>query len=515
MAAAAVSRYGWGTMRDDVRLYRAREMKRADELAGEAGIAVSRLMEAAGEAVASAARRHFPAARRILLLCGKGNNGGDGYVAARRLLESGLAVTVLELPGERVGEPAMVRRRLLEVQPPETLDEPALLHALGNCDLVIDALFGSGLSRPLEGEVARAVELVNASDRPVLAVDVPSGLSSDSPVPPGAHLAASRTVQLAGAKLSSAFEPARSAYGELEVADIGIPREILEQVSRVKLLGGRVAAALPQRAAEAHKYQVGTVLVLAGSPYYLGAAELACRGAYRAGAGLVTLAAQARLPVSWPEIIFWETHWDHDPVERLEAIGERRAQAIVAGPGLDERALGHLPRLLARRRVPWVLDAGALAPLAELREAVREHGGCVLTPHAGEAAKLLGVDAAEVVGDPVAAAERLASEWNAVCVLKGRGTVIAGDGSLAVSIEGHEGMATGGTGDVLAGVVGAFLAAPGGAGATSRTEAAVVLHGVAGRLAGEQLGAGMVASDLVAKLPLAWRLLAGEVTGGA
>ena len=504
-------------MNRSTRLYRATEMQRADRLAAEAGVPTAQLMEEAGRAVADSVRRNFPETGPILLLCGRGNNGGDGYVAARHLLEGGCEVEVLELPGERHGDAAAARQALVEIGRVRTLAPDSLLFSVDRCGLIVDALFGSGLSRPLEGDVARAVEIVNDAGKPVLAVDLPSGLSSDSAMPPGAHVVATLTVQLAGAKLSSAFEPARTAYGEQEVANIGIPAAILARVSDVRLLGSDAGRGVPGRSRGAHKYQVGTVLVLAGSPDYLGAAELACRGAYRAGAGLVTLAAEARLPSSWPEIIFSALSWDEAPRRRLAEIGERRAQAVVAGPGLDARALEHLPGLLAERSVPWVLDAGALRSSEGLRQAVREHGSCVLTPHAGEAARLLDSGAQEVGRDPVAAACEIASGWNATCVLKGVGTVIATPGSrpgpasrpraIAVSVEGHEGMATGGTGDVLAGVIGAFLAAPGPEDRSPRVEAAVAVHGLAGRLAGEQLGIGMLAGDLVAKLPLALRLL--------
>jgi hydroxyethylthiazole kinase-like uncharacterized protein yjeF len=490
-----------------MKLYRAADMRAADAAAAEAGVPTQLLMEAAGRAVAESALRNFPASRRPLVLCGKGNNGGDGYVTARYLHLAGLEVTLLELTGDRPpGDAASARAACLAHLPSQPLDAEKLEPALADCDLVIDALFGSGLTRPLTGELERVVALVNAGRLPVLAIDVPSGVDSDRPAPTGPCIRATRTVQLAGPKLASVFDPARSAFGEQEVAAIGIPEAILEVTSSVRLLTADAGRGIPERARDAHKYQVGTVLVLAGSPRYLGAAELACRGAYRAGAGLVTLAAAARLPSSWPEIVFSELDWGSDPLASLAAIEERRSGAVVAGPGLDERALDHLPALLENRPVPWVLDAGALTPSPELRSAVRAHGRCVLTPHAGEAARLLGCAASEVTSDPLGAAATLAREWGATCVLKGGSTVVAArDGSLSVSTQGHPGMATGGTGDVLAGVTGAFLAA--GGEQSMRVEAAVAVHGLAGALAGSESGIGMVASDLLERLPLALRQL--------
>lgn len=494
-----------------MKLYKAAEMRRADRAAADAGVPTQLLMEAAGRAVADSALLHFPSCRRPLVLCGKGNNGGDGYVAARYLHIAGRQVAVLELAGEpKAGDAAVARSACRAHVATRPLDKDSLRRILGQSDLVIDALFGSGLQRPLEGQVAEIVGLVNDSSLPVLAVDVPSGVSADHPVPPGVHICATRTVQLAGAKLSSAFDPARAAYGQQEVADIGIPRQILERSSTTRLLGEEDAVrGIPPRARDAHKYQVGTVLVLAGSPRYLGAAELACRGAYRAGAGLVTLAAEARAPSSWPEIVFAQLDWDADPLAALDDIDEKRAGAVVAGPGLDERALDHLPSLLARRPVPWVLDAGALADSEELRAAVRSHGRCVLTPHAGEAARLLATGGSSVNSDPLTAAIRIASAWNAVCVLKGGSTVIAGPaGSIAVTAGGHEGMATGGTGDVLAGTLGAFLATEGEL--LTRVEAAVFVHALAGGRAGRRLGVGMVASDLVEAMPAVLADLANQ-----
>ncbi|MEX2540390.1 MAG: NAD(P)H-hydrate dehydratase [Trueperaceae bacterium] len=492
-----------------MKLYRAAEMREADQAAAKAGVPGLLLMETAGRSVADSVLRNFPDCRRILVLCGKGNNGGDGFVAARHLHMMGRETTVLELAGAPpTGDAATTRTACLAHLAAGPLDRGSLELALESSDLVVDAMFGSGLTRALQGELADIVDSLNESGLPVLSIDVPSGVSSDRPLPPGPHVRATVTVQLAGAKLSSALQPARSAYGEQELVPIGIPFDILRRASRVRLLDAQPGAGIPERGPDPHKYTVGTVLVLAGSPRYLGAAELACRGAYRAGAGLVTLAAEARLAAGWPEVVFSALDWAEQPLTALAQIDGRRCQAVVAGPGLDERAVDHLPELLASRTVPWVLDAGALRPSPALRQAVRAHGRCVLTPHHGEAAKLLeGGD--EVRADPLGAATRIASEWNAVCVLKGASTVVAGaDGDSGILPESHPGMATGGTGDVLTGVLGAFLAA--GGELTARVEAAVAVHGLAGRLAGQALGIGMIAGDVVDHLPRALRELSGE-----
>jgi NAD(P)H-hydrate epimerase len=482
-----------------MRLYSAAQMRSADAAAAEAGMPTQLLMEAAGRAVAEATRERYPTARRLLVLCGKGNNGGDGYVAARFLLASGVSVDVLEMTSEPSGDDAAGARRafLAHGGLPAALDGDGLDAALERCDVVLDALLGSGLDRPLHGALQRFVERVAASGRPVVAVDVPTGVSADAATPPGAHLPAELTVQLAGPKRASAFYPARSAFGRSVVADIGIPRSVLESASAVVLLEAADAARwLPARAPDAHKYSAGTVLVVAGSEHYLGAAELACRAAYRGGAGLVTLAAAARAPAAWPEVVFEPLRWsDDDPLTVLEGIDPKRAQVAVVGPGLDPVARPWLPRLLESLKGPLVLDAGGLEPGSELRDAVRAHGRAVLTPHIGEAARLLATPPGEVLADPLAAAATLAERYTAVIVLKGSSTVVAApDGRQAVSTRGHPGMAVGGTGDVLAGLLGALLT---DGDPFERTCAGVYLHGRAGERAAAERGVGLVANDVV------------------
>lgn len=487
-----------------MRLFTAEQMRSADRAAIDAGVASVLLMEAAGRGVADMLRERWPDAGRILVLCGPGNNGGDGYVAARYLRLAGLEVAVLEMSSEPSSEDADRARRAwigMGGSTPAPLASDALAGWMPHADVVVDALLGSGLSRPLEGSLVDVVRILAGADATVLSVDVPTGVSADSAVPPGEHVHAAATAQLAGPKMSSALEPARGAYGAWRVVDIGIPRRVLDAASDVRLLDGvHAPAPAPARPADAHKYSVGTVLVVAGSERYLGAAELACRGAYRGGAGLVTLAAEARLPSGWPEIVFAPLAWDDDPLAAIERIDPKRVGCLVVGPGLDPRAVPFLPELLRRREAPFVLDAGALAADASLRSAVASHGACLLTPHVGEAAALLHAGTREVLSDPLAAAREIASGWRAVVALKGATTVIARpSGRASVSTTGHPGMATGGTGDVLAGVAGAALSA-----AAARTpdavadaaERAVWRHGRAGELAAVRYGAGLTASDV-------------------
>ncbi len=492
-----------------MKLFTAEAMRAADKAAARAGVALQVLMETAGRAVAATALDHWPDKERLLVLCGQGNNGGDGYVAARLLHLAGKNVTVLEQAASQdamtSAESRTARAAWLAYERPTRRLSPATAEAaLKEVEIVVDALLGSGLSRALEGKWASVVEAVNRSGLPVLSVDVPSGIDADRPALVGPHIRATRTVQLAGPKVASAFPPARAAFGAWAVADIGIPAKVLDKQSDVELLADdTVKPWLPTRAPDAHKYSAGTVLVVAGSKRYLGAAELAARGAYRAGAGLVTLAAEARLPNSWPEIIFEGLDWGSKPLETLASLSEKRAQVRVIGPGLDERATELLPDLITQSEVPTVLDAGALTGGEAWRAAVKKHGRCVLTPHAGEAAKLLGTSSAEVGEEPLETARTLAKRFGAVAVLKGATTVIAEPGGRVwVSTSGHPGMATGGAGDVLAGMIGAWLANADDL--TKRTAAAVYVHGLAGERAARRYGDGLVAGDLADAFAKVW-----------
>lgn len=487
-----------------MKLYTAAQMREADRAAMEAGVASVLLMEAAGRGVADLLSAHWPDAERVLVLCGPGNNGGDGWVAARYLNGAGLDVQVLEMSSEPSSEDAARARSAWVAhadQSPEPLDLSVLAGHLPHVDVVVDAMLGSGLSRPLEGTLVEVANLLHQAEVDILAVDVPTGVAADAAIPPGAHVRATVTAQLAGAKRSCALEPARSAYGAWHVVDIGIPEDILDRMSTLELLDAERPPFLPPpRPADAHKYSVGTVLVVAGSDPYLGAAELACRGAYRGGAGLVTLAAEQRLAGGWPEVVFVPLDWDDEPVRALSSVDRKRAGCVVVGPGLDPRATSHLPDLIGRFDSPFVLDAGALQPSAKLREAVAAHGACLLTPHVGEAAQLLGISTGDVLADPVRNATEIAGTWRAVVALKGATTVIARpDGRAAICTTGHPGLATGGTGDVLAGLAGALVAAAQPAtpdDVADAAELAVWRHGLAGEAAADRYGVGLTASDV-------------------
>jgi ADP-dependent NAD(P)H-hydrate dehydratase / NAD(P)H-hydrate epimerase len=501
-----------------LRFFRAAGMRAADAAAAGAGIDSYELMRAAGRAVARALLERWPEARRVSVLCGPGNNGGDGYVAADALAAAGAHVTVFELRSDPGGDDARrARADLLAAGHARVRMAPEGAAPPGDADVVIDALFGSGLSRALEGRAAEWVRALEDSGHAVLAVDVPSGVRADLAGIVGPVVRARATVQLAGAVAASALAPARATFGDALVVDIGIPAHILDAhaagvLVSADLVPDHIADLFEPPADDLHKYRAGTVLVVGGSARYAGAAELAARGAYRAGAGLVTILGEARAPSGWPEVIWEPLAHAGDAAERIGALGARRSGAVVLGPGWDAPA----PALLAALEAAEgsvVLDAGALQH--ELAGLARERGDVVLTPHHGEAQRLLRAAGSDVDADvdPLAAAVELARAWGAIVVLKGAGTVIAdAHGRVALCRTGSPAMATGGTGDVLAGVIGALVAPAEDAGDSAarrftRVVAGTLLHGVAGEIAAER-GVGMVASDLAEALPEARRRLA-------
>ncbi len=515
-------------------LLRARDVAALDAAAERAGLPPDVLMTRAGRAVAGFAVRCWPAARRVVVLAGPGNNGGDGYVAAAELARRGRSVTLVELVDAPKTAPAAAARAALDDLPAAARARvdlrlgppPAAL--LADADLVIDALLGAGLGRPVAGPLLAWLEVVRRARRPVLAVDVPTGVSADRAVALGPTLDATWTLQLSGVKPASWLAPARDHYGRWALDDLGLPDDLVARHACGLVWDDAAAgAALPRRASDVHKYRAGAVLVVAGSERYPGAAELAARGALRAGAGYVTCATRGRAPGP-AEIVAID--WSPTPAGALALADHeaaRRARALVVGPGLDVD-VATLAALLGAVQVPVVLDGGALQP--DLEAAVRAHGDVVLTPHAGEAARWLDRSAGDVAADPLGAAADLAARSGAIVVLKGPGTVVATpNGRLGLVPAGPPALATAGAGDVLAGAIGAVLAAAAagaaadGADASApgdprprldRVAAAVALHAAAARLAlapharaGRPPSAGISAGDVAEALPAARAVL--------
>jgi ADP-dependent NAD(P)H-hydrate dehydratase / NAD(P)H-hydrate epimerase len=498
----------------------AAEMREADRRTiEEVGLPGAVLMENAGAAVAAVVDRRFPGARRPLILCGKGNNGGDGFVIARRLLPRD-PITILLGQRSEVRGDARVHLGVLErsggvVQ--EVIDASAwgtVLSQATASEVVVDALLGTGLRQQPSGLAAQAIADLGtwASGRgtPVVAVDIPSGLPSDSGEVPWPTVDATVTVTFAAPKYGHVLPPACDRVGELVVVDIGIPAAVLRPQLWL-LEAADLRTVYPPRPAAAHKGTFGHVLVVAGSVGKSGAAVLAASAALRAGAGLVTVAiaepalplvAQARaelmtepLPVSASGAL------DREAVTRALALAKER-DAVVLGPGLGQQASTQefVREFVRRCPAPLVVDADGLNALAGTKgqvERLRREAHTVLTPHPGEMARLSGSGTAEVQRRRLEAARALALETGSVVVLKGQRTIVAAaDGRAAVNPTGNPGLATGGTGDVLAGIVGALLAR--GTEPWPAACAAVFLQGAAGDRARDRHGEeSMLAGDVV------------------
>ena len=481
-------------------LYTAQAMREADQRAVALGYPSLLLMEAAGKQVARRLLERFEG-RSVAVLCGKGNNGGDGLVAARWLAHGGLEVAVYAAEGQR-GDAAVAKEALrahgLEIAPLSAWEPKA--HSV-----VLDALFGTGLHAPLQGFYAALVEKVNQSGLPVVAIDLPSGL----PYQP--HIRADLTVALAGLKNEHLFYPYRAACGRIVLESIGMPAQALHDPQLPEVLcTAHMRPLLPSRAGNAHKGSVGRVLVMGGYRSYTGAPSLAALGAYRTGAGLVTVAYPADCPVDPPleAVRLPLLEWNSPDLQTA------RAEAVAVGMGAGERGLEAALAALALHK-PTVLDADALHP--QVLQAYAKAGlPTVLTPHPGEASRLLGMPPEQIARGPLEAAQALTRRYpGPVVVLKGGPTVLAwwpqnassSPPLLAVNSTGNPQMATGGMGDVLSGVIAALLAA--GLSAWDAARLGVYLHGLAGDLARKP---GLLAHEVAEALPAALeRLKAGQV----
>jgi len=471
------------------------------------------LMERASEAVARECARAVAArplrGERVVVLCGTGNNGGDGFGVARLLRRSPLAgevaVLLLGPRGRVAGDAAAMLGRLEAEGGPvvEVVDE-AGLEPLRGATLVVDALFGTGLSRPLEASSLHSAAARLASSRRafVVAVDVPSGLDSGSARADVPHVWADLTVTFGFPKLAHLALPAAASCGRLVVADIGLAGGGDDAGAPEAVAARDVAPLLPRRPSSAHKGSFGTLAVVGGARGMAGAAALAARAALRSGAGKVVVVAAEESRDAIHALVAEST-----TAGALPAAG---LSALAAGPGLGTSpGSGALLEEVLAAGLPAVLDADALNLLAGRPERLRgRRVPTVLTPHAGEAARLLGTEAAGVVADPEAAALLLAGRSGATVVLKGFRSVVASpEGRAARVLAGNPGMASGGSGDVLTGVVGALLAR--GHSAWDAAAAGAYLHGLAGDLGRERLGEeALTASDVVDGLAGAFGLVA-------
>jgi ADP-dependent NAD(P)H-hydrate dehydratase / NAD(P)H-hydrate epimerase len=487
-----------------IELLTAEEMGRADRLAMDGGVPGATLMENAGRAVAEEVARRYPDQETVVVLCGPGNNGGDGFVAARHLEQRGYKVRLgfdgdaARLPADAAAMAKRFTGRRVPLHP----------NILSGADVVVDALFGAGLARPIEGQVAHLVDSVNASGLAVIAVDMPSGVDGTTGGVKGAAITAAATVTFFRLKPGHVLLPGRSLCGEVGLADIGIPDSVLAEIAPKTFVNEPALwlAHYPWPKDESHKYARGHAVVVSGPLYSTGAARLAARGALRAGAGLVTVASpRDALQVNAAQLTAIMVR-EADDARALKAmLADPRKNAVLIGPGVGvgERTREMVLAALGSGAAV-VLDADALTSFADhprsLFAAIAARSApVVFTPHDGELARLFG-DLASV--PKLERARQAASRSGAIIALKGADTVVAApDGRASINATTIPWLATAGTGDVLAGMILGLLAQA--MPAFEGTSAAVWLHGAAAK----EFGPGLIAEDVPEMLPKVLRSL--------
>jgi hydroxyethylthiazole kinase-like uncharacterized protein yjeF len=486
------------------------EMAEADRQTIAGGTPVIDLMERAGGAVAAAVLARYPAGSRVAVVAGPGNNGGDGFVAARILAERGYRVRVLLLGDVARLKGDAARAAQSWTRPVVSAAEDGLEDEV---DIIIDALFGAGLDRPVDGPARGLIEGMNAQSAPVVAVDLPSGINGTSGAVMGVAVKAAQTVTFFRKKPGHVLLPGRLHCGEISVADIGIPASALTKIAP-KTFENRLdlwRSSFPVPQLSGHKYARGHAVVVSGPSWSTGAARLAARGALRSGAGLVTIASpREALAVNASTNTAVMVRPVDGGAELAKFLGDRRLNAVALGPGVgvgDATCDLVLAALTGERAV--VLDADALTSFADrpwqLAEALSKRGGhaTVLTPHEGEFARYFGaLDERTKVGSKLERARLAAQLVGAVVVLKGADTVVAtADGRAAIAANAPAYLATAGAGDVLTGMTIGLLAQ--GMPAFDAAAAAVWLHGEAATAAGP----GLISEDLPETLPQVLRTL--------
>jgi len=525
-----------------MKILTAQQMQRIDRLTTERyGVPSLTLMENAGRSVVEfLAERFAPlAGQRVAILCGRGNNGGDGLVVARLLREQGLRPTVLlfAAPGKVSGDAAVNLRRLADSGMPAVIEGPeawqTIKASLQGTTLVVDALLGTGLTKPLGGLLLEVIREVNEglASAQVVAVDLPSGISADSGEQIGEHVRADFSVTFTAPKIAHVFPPACEHVGEWVVRQIGTPPEALENDPDLFLnLACRedFAWLARPRKPDSHKGSYGHVLILAGSVGKTGAAALAAKAALRAGTGLVTVAtAESAIPtlaslgmeymtVPLPQTDAGTISLRALDYGRLDKLLEGKT-VLAIGPGIGTvPETAELVRTLVNgRRLPVVLDADGLNAFDGRMDQFQSGGDlpdATLTPHPGELSRLVGVSTAEIQARRVETARDFARKHQVNLVLKGFRTLTAApDGRVWVNPTGNPGMATGGTGDVLTGITAGLVAQYRNRPSSGVAAAAVFLHGLAGDLAAKETGqASLIAGDLIEALPKAYRAVKSD-----
>jgi hydroxyethylthiazole kinase-like uncharacterized protein yjeF len=509
-----------------VKLVTAEEMRAIERRAGEEGITIPELVRRAGAAVAAAVRE-LGLRRSVLILVGPGNNGGDGLEAGDLLQTEGRDVCCYTFKREDL---RTYQGRIMRAE-----DDPGgdqLRACLQDADIVVDALLGTGQNRPPRDTLAsilHAVDRAGKAGRTHLALDVPTGVNADTGGVPGPAFRADLTVCMGLAKRGIALYPGAEYAGQVRVSDLDIPPGLADSVQTTWTTPGQVRALLPRRAASGNKGSSGSVLFVGGSQDFVGAPMLSSLGAYRAGAGLVEIAVPASIQLAVAahalEPVYRRLPEEDGKITpaAIETLAKsvQKADAIVLGPGmgLSETTIGFverwLPVLAGSSIKGLVVDADGLNALARIAQWWRALPATVVTPHPGEMARLMGTSIAQVQRDRVGAAVEHARRWGVVVVLKGAGTVVAApDGRAAVNPTGGPNLATGGTGDVLSGIIGSLISQ--GCAPWDAAVAGAYWHGRAGDVLRTRLGdAGTLAGDLPGVLPEARLSILSESGGSA
>jgi len=510
-----------------MKIVTAEQMGQIDRQCAGIGLPTSVLMENAGKAVAEEVRQILGDIKKqhILILIGPGNNGGDGLVAARYLHDWGANVSLYLLSQRPPDDPNLKlvqERSMISVEATQDESFSQFDELLSSASTVIDAIFGTGKSRPLSGIFLQALDRVSRAKKKrlglhIIALDLPSGLNADSGAVDNACLYADNTITLGFPKLGLFNFPGAARAGKITISDIGIPADLAEAVTTELITSQWARAVLPKRPLEANKGSFGRVLVAAGSINYIGAAYLACSGAIRVGTGLVTLATatslQPILASKLAEVTYLPLSESHSGIISPQAaklihqqINYYNVLLLGCGLGQSQSAIGFIRAVLFRSKAALpslVLDADALNTLAKIPNWWQQiNSDAILTPHPGEMARLVGVSVDEVQSDRLGIAKRVAGEWHKTVVLKGAYTVIASpDGQVKISPIANPGLASAGTGDVLTGAIAGLLAQ--GLSFSDAAALGVYLHGEAGEMVKGRLGdAGMIATDLLPALPL-------------
>lgn len=496
------------------------EMQRLDKNAQtKYGISSLVLMENAGMQTIRHIEEKYGSLKKkkMVVVCGKGNNGGDGFVIARHSANRGADVSVFLLADTK-GVSGDARTNLIilkKMKVPIHTGISNLKGSLNKADLIVDAIFGTGLKSDVKGIHAKTIDLINKSGRPIIAVDIPSGIDADTGQIKGSAVKADTTITFGIPKIGHFIYPGAAHSGLLKIADISLPKTLIEK-SPIKarlITSGHVKKILPVRRPDAHKGDFGHVFIIAGSPGLTGAAVMASLSALRIGAGLVTLG----MPEGLSNIL--ETRLTEAmtlPLPQTEegtiAVSARtrilnflkKADAVAIGPGLSQnRETAQLVREMIREvKIPIVLDADGINALSGHTDILRKaKGQVVITPHPGEMARLINISAAEINRDRLSVAGRFTREYNVVTALKGAGTIIAEpSGGIYINSTGNPGMASGGTGDVLTGMIAGLIAQ--GCPLPDAAITGVFLHGLAGDLAAKERGeTGLIAGDVIEKIP--------------